>query len=105
MADRKSDAKSDPTAIVLVTGVTGFLGGHCALHCLKHTQYQVRGTVRSLASKNCDHLKKWIEEYRTPDNKPRFELFEADLVKVGSVLSLALFLFPIFDRRLISFVA
>ncbi|KAA8490825.1 putative oxidoreductase [Porphyridium purpureum] len=37
-----------PQELVLVTGITGFVGGHVAAACLRHG-YRVRGSLRSLA--------------------------------------------------------
>jgi nucleoside-diphosphate-sugar epimerase len=42
--------------LVLVTGATGFIAGHCIAELLRHG-YAVRGTVRSLRSAQVDHLR------------------------------------------------
>jgi nucleoside-diphosphate-sugar epimerase len=44
-----SEAQSTQDALVLVTGVSGFLGGHVALQLL-HQGYRVRGTLRQMGS-------------------------------------------------------
>lgn len=60
--------------LVLVTGASGYLGGHVTREFLEHG-YRVRGTVRSLANpKKVDHLKKLGEAH-----PGRLELVEADL--------------------------
>ncbi|KAJ3214204.1 methylglyoxal reductase (NADPH-dependent) gre2 [Dinochytrium kinnereticum] len=52
--DKFQDFKDMP-ALVLVTGVTGYLGAHVARECLENG-YIVRGTLRSI--QKGDHLKK-----------------------------------------------
>lgn len=60
--------------LVLVTGASGYLGGHVAREFLEHG-YRVRGTVRSLANpKKVDHLRKLGAAHGG-----RLELVEADL--------------------------
>ncbi|WP_335980570.1 SDR family oxidoreductase [Streptomyces sp. CA2R106] len=59
---------------VLVTGVTGFVAGHCAKHLLDRG-YSVRGTVRSLA----DPATETLEKALAPSAGGRLELVEADL--------------------------
>ncbi|MCO1658912.1 SDR family oxidoreductase [Pseudonocardia humida] len=41
--------------LVLVTGATGFIAGHCIAELIAHG-YAVRGTVRSLSSAKAEHL-------------------------------------------------
>ncbi|WP_214401888.1 SDR family oxidoreductase [Pseudonocardia lacus] len=43
--------------LVLVTGATGFIAGHCIAELLTHG-YAVRGTVRRLGSAKTDHLRR-----------------------------------------------
>lgn len=45
-----------PRPLVLVTGVTGYLAGHCAVDLLEHG-YDVRGTVRDPRTASVDHLR------------------------------------------------
>ena len=45
---------------VLVTGATGFAAGHCIVDLLAHG-YNVRGTVRNLATANTAHLREAID--------------------------------------------
>lgn len=42
--------------LALVTGVTGFLAGHCAIDLLDHG-FDIRGTVRDLSRAPVDHLR------------------------------------------------
>ncbi|MFN2377669.1 MAG: SDR family oxidoreductase [Candidatus Binatia bacterium] len=60
--------------LVLVTGASGYIGGHCVREFLQHG-YHVRGTVRSLANPTkVDHL------FRLGDKYPgRLTLWKADL--------------------------
>mmetsp|Transcript_32215 Transcript_32215/g.96932 ORF Transcript_32215/g.96932 Transcript_32215/m.96932 type:complete len:344 (-) Transcript_32215:265-1296(-) len=57
---------------VLVSGVSGFIGGHCALALLEKG-YEVRGTVRSLTGAAAEHL-------RTHAVLKNVELVAADLL-------------------------
>ena len=61
---------------VLVTGVTGYLGQHCAAELLKKG-YAVRGSVRSLSKTNevINGIKKEV------DPKGNLEFCELDLMK------------------------
>jgi len=62
-------------AVAVVTGVSGYLGGH-VVKTLVDKGYHVRGTVRSLKdSSKIDELKKLF---------PSIKLYEADLLKMGS---------------------
>jgi dihydroflavonol-4-reductase len=45
---------------VLVTGVTGYIAGHCVRELLSHG-YHVRGTVRDLGTADIGHLRPFIE--------------------------------------------
>lgn len=61
-------------ALVLVTGATGYIAGHCVRELLEHG-YRVRGTVRSLADpRKTEHLRRMAS---TLDGS--LELVEADL--------------------------
>ncbi|XP_076036197.1 uncharacterized protein LOC143022089 isoform X2 [Oratosquilla oratoria] len=65
-----------PEEVVLVTGVSGFIGSHVA-KLLLEDGYKVRGTVRSLENTaKVDALKALV-----PDAKHELELVEADLSK------------------------
>lgn len=60
--------------LVLVTGATGYIAGHCIRELLEHG-YRVRGTVRSLAAPaKTDHLRRMTEKLGGS-----LELVEADL--------------------------
>ena len=62
------------STLVLVTGASGYLGGHVVREFLEHG-YRVRGTVRSLANpKKVSHLRELGVRYAG-----RLELVEADL--------------------------
>ncbi|CAL4078695.1 unnamed protein product [Meganyctiphanes norvegica] len=62
--------------VVLVTGVSGYIGSHVAKVLLEEG-WRVRGTVRSLEdTQRCDALKALV-----PDAKHALELVEADLTK------------------------
>jgi dihydroflavonol-4-reductase len=61
-------------ALVLVTGASGYIAGHCIREMLENG-YRVRGTVRSLKDpKKTEHLRKLAEELGGT-----IDLFEADL--------------------------
>lgn len=65
---------SNQDTLVLVTGASGYLGGHVVREMLD-SGYRVRGTVRSLSKPNkVDHLRQLSEEFGG-----RLELVEADL--------------------------
>ncbi len=61
-------------ALVLVTGLSGFVGKHCGV-ALLDKGYRVRGTVRSL--KRADAVRAALAKHATIDG--RLELVEADL--------------------------
>lgn len=64
----------DSHPLVLVTGATGYIAGHCIRDLLEHG-YRVRGTVRSLANpKKTEHLRRIAAE-----TGGSLELVEADL--------------------------
>ena len=48
--------------LVLITGVTGFLGSHVCMEFLKSGNFKVRGSVRDLPTKT-ELLKKIYGEY------------------------------------------
>jgi dihydroflavonol-4-reductase len=65
---------SEPKALVLVTGASGYIAGHCIHELLEHG-YRVRGTVRSLAdSRKTEHLRRMATALGGS-----LELVEADL--------------------------
>src|SRR5260221_14574444 len=60
--------------LVLVTGASGYIAGHCVRELLEHG-YAVRGTVRSLAAEDkVAHLRALAEQ-----TSGTLELVEADL--------------------------
>ena len=67
-------AANETKPLVLVTGATGYIAGHCIRELLAHG-YRVRGTVRSLADpKKTEHLRRMAAELGGT-----VELVEADL--------------------------
>jgi nucleoside-diphosphate-sugar epimerase len=67
-------ATNEKNALVLVTGASGYIAGHCVRELLEHG-YRVRGTVRSLADpRKTDHLRRIAS-----DLHGSLELVEADL--------------------------
>ncbi len=65
---------TDAKPLVLVTGATGYIAGHCIRELLEHG-YRVRGTVRSLADPTkTEHLRRIAKE-----RGGSLELVEADL--------------------------
>ncbi|MEO6026865.1 MAG: GDP-mannose 4,6-dehydratase, partial [Candidatus Binatia bacterium] len=55
-------ATNDMKPLVLVTGATGYIAGHCIRELLEHG-YRVRGTVRSLRdSAKTEHLRRIASE-------------------------------------------
>ena len=65
---------NDPRPLVLVTGATGYIAGHC-IHELFEHGYRVRGTVRSLTDpRKTEHLRKMASALGGS-----LELVEADL--------------------------
>lgn len=66
---------------LLITGVTGFLGGHMALEALRRG-YHVHGTVRRLS--NADRVRNTLRQHLGPaadDALSRLEFHEADLLE------------------------
>jgi dihydroflavonol-4-reductase len=67
-------ATNETGALVLVTGASGYIAGHCVRELLEHG-YRVRGTVRSLAdSRKTEHLRRMATALGGS-----LELVEADL--------------------------
>jgi len=67
-------ATNETGALVLVTGASGYIAGHCVRELLEHG-YRVRGTVRSLADgRKTEHLRRMAESLGGA-----LELVEADL--------------------------
>lgn len=75
------ELKSKP--VVLITGVSGYLGSHVAHVFLKDGCYSVRGTVRDLSNaKKIEPLMKAFGHYFTD-----LTLVEADLLNAESVIN------------------
>ena len=56
-------SEGNGNTLVLVTGASGYIGGHVTREFLEHG-YRVRGTVRSLANpKKVDHLRELGEAH------------------------------------------
>ena len=67
-------AANESSPLVLVTGASGYIAGHCIRELLEHG-YRVRGTVRSLTDgRKTEHLRRMATELRGA-----LELVEADL--------------------------
>jgi nucleoside-diphosphate-sugar epimerase len=68
-------AANEQGALVLVTGASGYIAGHCVRELLEHG-YRVRGTVRSLAdTRKTEHLRRMAAAL-----DGSLELVEADLM-------------------------
>ncbi|MFN8671874.1 MAG: NAD-dependent epimerase/dehydratase family protein [Candidatus Sericytochromatia bacterium] len=63
---------------ILVTGVSGFIGGHIALYGLKNG-YKVFGTVRNKNKEK--EIKKTLKKYLTEEQIANLFILEADLMK------------------------
>ncbi|TFH26984.1 MAG: aldehyde reductase [Myxococcales bacterium] len=69
-------SETNATTRVLVTGASGYVGGHCVIQLLKQG-YKVRGTIRSLRNeRTVARLRALV-----PEASERLELVEADLTK------------------------
>lgn len=69
---------------VLITGITGYVGGRVVETFLNDSHYDIRGTVRSLANlTRLEPLKKHIGE----GSFEKIELVEADLLNEASINS------------------
>ena len=68
MATKNEDVR------ILVTGASGYIGGHCVVDLLRRG-YRVRGTVRSLAKR--DGVERLTAA--APGSQGRLEIVEADL--------------------------
>jgi dihydroflavonol-4-reductase len=62
--------------LVLVTGASGYIAGHCIIQLLDRG-YRVRGTLRSLA--RADEVSDWIARARGRPPGPSLEFVEAEL--------------------------
>lgn len=72
--------------MVLITGISGYLGAHVCFHFLKEGNFRVRGTVRSLARRaKIDPLKKAFGDFFFAE----LELVEADLLDEASLIKAA----------------
>lgn len=69
-----SEEKAPEAPIVLVTGASGFVGGHCIQQLLDSNLYRVRGTVRSVSK-----YEGKMEYFKRDDHKYQLELVEANL--------------------------
>lgn len=74
---------------VIITGVTGQDGSHMADYLLKHTNYQIFGTVRRLSVKNHDNILHL-------ENNPRFTVINMDLNDAHSIRDVIIDLKPDF---------
>jgi dihydroflavonol-4-reductase len=61
---------------VLVTGITGYIGHHCANELLLHGGYNVRGSLRSKAK--AAHIVSSLK--KISKHADEIEFFEADLL-------------------------
>jgi nucleoside-diphosphate-sugar epimerase len=68
--------------LVVITGISGYLGSHVCLLFLKHGGYRVRGTVRDTKNpEKMDPLRKAFGEHFD-----QLELVEADLLDAQSLM-------------------
>ena len=73
-------SSSKPATVVLVTGISGFVGSAVAYELLQKG-YKVRGTVRSVNKKEqLDKLRKTLLSGNDDDDDSRLEIVECDLV-------------------------
>jgi len=61
---------------VLITGITGYIGHHCANELLAHGGYTVRGSLRSQSK--APHIVSSLKKFH--QNSDEIEFFEADLL-------------------------
>src|SRR3984885_15202090 len=62
--------------LVLVTGASGYVAGHCILRLLE-SSYRVRGTLRS--SKRAAEVRGWLTKARAMDPGDALSFVEAEL--------------------------
>ena len=72
--------------MVLITGISGYLGSHVCFHFLKDGQFRVRGTVRSIKnSAKIEPIKKAFGDHFFSE----IDLVEADLLDEASLIKAA----------------
>ena len=81
-----STSNTNKKPVVLITGISGYLGAHVCFHFLKDGNFKVRGTVRSLSRRSkIDPLKKAFGDYFFSE----LEIVEADLLDEASLVKAA----------------
>ena len=69
-----------PLPLVVITGITGYLGSHVCQQALSHGGFRVRGTVRDIEKAKPIMLKALGEELFS-----KLEIVEMDLLKEPSI--------------------
>ena len=72
--------------LVVITGITGYVGSQVCYHFLKHGGFKVRGTVRS--TKNPKKMQPLVKAFGQ-ELYNQLELVEADLLDENSLLAAA----------------
>src|SRR5580692_7822324 len=79
--NNKTECRQMAGDLVLVTGASGYVAGHCILRLLENG-YRVRGTLRS--SKRAAEVRGWLTKDRAMDPGDALSFVEAELTNPKS---------------------